>query len=133
MNNNTMKAERRSEQRYKLLDHAEVVVSPNTTYMSYQIMNISKSGLAFCLLGEKIKPEHISGLTLFYNQSLYIDSVPVSVVSENQIDNRFLSLRRYGVRFGPLTATQERKLEHFIRDFSQGPAMAEFSSTRQSS
>ncbi len=97
------------------------MLSPNHI-LPYQIIDISRNGLAFCHHGQLKWGDELLQLELYDDENLYLDKIPIRIVSDCALDESSTDLRRCGVQFGELTPSQEAQLEYFIQEHTFGLA-----------
>ena len=107
-----MLKERRRHERFTVKNRSTVLVSP-TTNLSYAVLDISDSGLAFSYTGwEKWPPKGIKLDIL--DREFFLEGISVSVIGDVQFDDGSKKLRRCGVKFTSLEKDQKEKLRHYI-------------------
>lgn len=116
-----MGEENRKEQRYLVKGRAVAVLSPNHI-LPYQILDISRNGLAFSYSGPQKWSDELLQLELYDDENLWLDKIPIRIVSDCPLDESSRDLRRCGVQFGELTPSQEAQLEYFIQEHTIGLA-----------
>ncbi len=116
-----MVKEKRKEKRYIIKGRAMALVSPNNI-MPYQILDISRSGLAFAYPGKEDWGEELLELDLFDEDDYRIDRLPIKIVADCPLDDSSSNLRRCGVQFGELSPSQQAQLEYFIQKHTVGVA-----------
>ncbi len=115
--------ERRQEKRYRAIGRAFAVTIPEQEEnLACHIVDISKSGLALRYPGEVAWMHDVSGLSLCINDDSYVENIPVVKVSDTQMDNGFIPMRRQGVKFESLSSEQEIQLDEFISMYTVGGA-----------
>ena len=123
--------ERRSSPRIPTNDGSAVMMSsPNI--ISYSILNISKTGLAFCYCGstDTIKVEDHTTITLFADH-IGLTELPVVLVSDTELTENSLQshepkiiskrpyLRKCGVRFLAMSHEQEETVDSYVYNCRQ--------------
>jgi len=112
--------------RYRTQKSSAVMLTPGHI-MSYCILDISKSGMAFCYDEQANEAELLNNvsMTFFTNNDISAD-ISVQIVSDTTMDETKLfppfdkgrsqnrSLRRCGVKFRSLSASQEDTISSFI-------------------
>ena len=116
-----MSEERRQSQRYLVKGRAVAVLSPNHI-LPYQIIDISRDGLAFSYHGQQKWDDELLQLELYDDENLFLDKIPIRIVSDCPLDESSRDLRRCGVQFGELTPSQEAQLEYFLQKHTVGLA-----------
>lgn len=112
---------RRSQPRYLAKDRALALVSSPPTTTPYHIIDISKGGLAFRYLGEKMESEDISKLDLYFNDALCVKELPVTSVGDCWTGSDLTDIRRNCLAFSDLTDEQLTALESFIKAYTHTP------------
>ncbi len=113
--------EKRKEKRYLVKGRAMALVSPNNI-MPYQILDISRHGLAFAYAGKEEWGDELLELDLFDEDDCRIDRLPIKIVADCPLDDSSSNLRRCGVQFGELSPSQQAQLEYFIQKHTVGIA-----------
>lgn len=121
-NNNLF--DRRSSDRYRVKDEA-FVVSDSNLCDRFNIIDISKSGLAFKYHCQKDKMDDLEGLSIISgDEHVIMDNIAFKTVSDIVIheDSDFLdvTIRRRGIQFDNLTNSQAEKLDDFIKNYTVG-------------
>ncbi|MEW6428472.1 MAG: PilZ domain-containing protein [Thermodesulfobacteriota bacterium] len=116
-----MQQEKRKEKRYMVRGRALALVSPNNI-MPFQILDISRSGLAFSYNGTEDWGNELLELELFDDEDFYLDQIPIKIISDIPVDDTSHALRRCGVQFGELSPNQQALLEYFIQKHTVGIA-----------
>lgn len=112
---------RRTHPRYQAKDRALAMVSSAPAGMPYHIIDISKGGLAFRYLGEKMEGQQITQLDLYYNDALCIKDVPVTSVGDCWTGSDLTDIRRNCLAFTGLTSEQQAQLDLFIKQYTLSP------------
>lgn len=111
----TVGIERRRHQRFKVKEETFAFLGEDTA----TLVDISKGGLAVhCAVFEK-DPEFTSFLAIFIAQPhFYLPDIPFSLVSEVQTVPAsifsLLRIKRFSMKFGPLSSDQLTRIEDFI-------------------
>ena len=111
----------RSYQRFKATDRALVLVNQGPEALPYHIMDISEGGLSFRYLGQKLKRSDIKKISLYHNEQLIVDDLPIKTVSDYRLRDNIVPVRRGSIRFQKLEAEKLSKLETFIKSFADEP------------
>jgi len=101
------------------MDRALAMIAQPPAVTPYHIIDISKGGLAFRYLGEKVMSDDISVMDLCYNETLYVKEVPVKSVADCWTGSHLTDIRRKCICFEDLNAEQQEQLELFIRLYTQ--------------
>lgn len=114
MNEENSIAERRKHKRF---DAYSGVFSVNSHFGL--IVNISLGGLAFRYVDKgEWKDKEVKAGTLFGEDDLWINDIPVKCVSEcvanDGVACKSTTVKRRSIEFGELTASQQKLLESFI-------------------
>lgn len=117
-----MDKDNRKYSRYLVKGRAVAILSPNNI-MPYQIIDISRNGLAFTYYGpEEWSDDLLLELKLSDGEDFSIDQVPIRIISDSPLDESSQHLRRCGVQFGELTPSQQAQLEYFLQKHTVGLA-----------
>jgi c-di-GMP-binding flagellar brake protein YcgR len=116
-----MSEERRKAKRYLVKGRAMAVLSPNHI-LPYQIIDISRNGLAFSYHGQHIWDDELLQLEIYDDENIFLDKIPIRIVADCPLDESSKNLRRCGVQFGELTPSQKAQLEYFIQEHTIGLA-----------
>ncbi len=111
----------RSYQRFKAADRALVLVNLGPESLPYHIVDISEGGLSFRYLGQKLKRSEIQKISLYHNDQLIIDDLPIKSVSDYRMRDNIVPVRRGSIRFKELAPEQLSQLETFIQSFTESP------------
>ena len=103
--------ERRKHERFSA-NLSCVLVSP-LMVISYEVLDISKSGLAFSYAGWENWPRQGARLD-FIDQNLYLEDIPISIIKDVQLNEGSKKLRRCGVKFTDLNAQQQALVKQYI-------------------
>lgn len=125
MNKKNNTQERRMRRRFSVEDSGAVMVSPNSI-ISYCLLDISESGLAFSYNGTKAEKWIGKNCFLdFFGEDFSLENIPVKIISDNQLNPADLpprvkeelapSLRRCGIQFLGLTDTQKESFSNYIK------------------
>lgn len=107
--------ERRQHERYTFNKKPTLLLSP-TTVISYGVLDISDSGLAFVYMGwenwfkKEIKLDII-------DEDFYLEDIPICIIEDVKLEdgsNTLKALRRCGVQFTDLRADQKVMLKKYI-------------------
>lgn len=113
-------SKRREYPRYPTMDRALTMISEPQTSTPYHIIDISRGGLAFRYLGEKMKDANIAELDLYYNDTLCVKGVPVKSVADTWAGSDLTDIRRSCLSFKDLSPEQQEKVDQFIQQYSTG-------------
>lgn len=116
-----MAKEKRKYARFIVKGRATAILSPDNI-MPYQIIDISRNGLAFSYEGHEAWGNELLELILLDDENFYLDKIPIRIVSDSPLDDSSRHLRRCGVQFGELTPGQEAQLEYFLQKHTVGIA-----------
>ena len=104
--------ERRKHERFIVKNRSTAMVSP-TTNLSYAVLDISNSGLAFSYTGWEKWPT--GGIKLdILDREFFLEDIPVSVIGDVKFDDGSKKLRRCGVKFNGLEKGQKATLRRYI-------------------
>jgi hypothetical protein len=115
--------EQRKNKRFKMKEGAFAIPRARSRKL-WQIMDISKGGLAFQYVAKGERIYDSSDLDIAYSKaSFYLEKVPFKAVSDLEVENGIrwssLKVRRCGVQFGELTHNQVSLLEDFIQNHAR--------------
>ena len=109
----------RKYQRFKVQERALVFIPLDSRDLPYHIIDICESGLSFRYLGKKIKPSKIPPINLYYESDLIVGDLPVKEVSDYQLSDGIVPVRRKSLRFESLRIEQHNRLLFFIELFTK--------------
>jgi len=118
--------ERRRHERFRVEDGAWVVVRPFFHKNPRgQIVDISRSGLAFCYTVEEESLDDSLELDIcFADYGFCLRRAPFKIISDLKIDNgnppEAKPINRRGVEFGELTLKQISQLNYFNENHTRG-------------
>ncbi|MEA3545246.1 MAG: hypothetical protein U9R69_08515 [Thermodesulfobacteriota bacterium] len=115
---------RRAHQRFTAVDRALVHLDLGSESLPYHIMDISKGGLSFRYLGEKLRHSKAKKASLYHNSKLIIDNLSVATVSDYHLRDNLVPVRRGSVFFKEMSSEQSSQLETFIQKFTEVPLPA---------
>ncbi len=104
--------ERRKHKRLNVKNRSIVLVSP-ATILSYTVLDISESGLAFSCAGCENWSMRWIRLD-FLDKEFFLENIPINVIEDVQLDYRSKKLRRCGVKFTSLETDQKAVLRQYI-------------------
>jgi hypothetical protein len=87
--------------------------------LPYHIIDICEGGLSFRYLGEKIKSAKIPPINLYYENELIVGDLPVKEVSDYQMLDDVVPIRRKSLCFESLSIEQHNRLSLFIEHFTK--------------
>lgn len=107
--------DRRTEQRYRVMDQAIAVLKSHPPTLG-KIIEISNKGLSFRYVHNQERLTHATELDIFIvGQRFYLKGAVFNIVSKNMIAE---NVRRLGVQFDRLSRRQIQQLENFIASFT---------------
>lgn len=110
--------ERRESPRFQAMDRALAMISQPPANMPYHIIDISRGGLAFRYLGDKLKENNIAKLDLYYNGTLHLQGLSVVTVADSWTGSDLTDIRRNCISFNGFTDEQQEQLELFIEQYT---------------
>lgn len=116
-----LELEQRRDMRYLAKDRALIMV-PSSAAPPCHIVDISGGGLAFRYLGAEEWGDDFSEVDIFFEDALYLEKVPVKVVSDCMIKTGFVPVRRRGLQFLELSPSHQSKLKYYINKYTVGEA-----------
>ena len=111
----------RSYQRFKAADRALVLVNQGPESLPYHIVDISEGGLSFRYLGQKLRRSEVKKVSLYHDNKLIVDDIPIKTISDYRLRDNMVPVRRGSIRFKELDSEQLSKLEAFIQSFTEAP------------
>ena len=87
--------------------------------LPYHLIDISKGGLSYRYLGEKI--EHKKGLSirLYYDKDLIVGNLQAKYISDIYLYDYDVPIRRGSLCFETLSLQQQNKLSAFIETYTE--------------
>ena len=104
--------ERRMHERFIVKNRSTALVSP-TTNLSYAVLDISDSGLAFSYIGWEKWPTKGVKLDIL-DREFFMEDISVNVIVDVQLGDESKMLRRCGVKFTGLEKDQKAILRLYI-------------------
>ena len=89
----------RKSQRFNAQERALVFLPLDSRELPYHIIDICESGLSFRYLGKKIKTLKIPPINLYYEYELIVEDLPAKEVSDYQLRDGIVPVRRKSLRF----------------------------------
>jgi hypothetical protein len=111
----------RAHQRFAAMERALVLVNQGPESLPFHIMDISEGGLSFRYLGKKLKRSEIKKVSLYHNDKLIVEDIPINAISDYRMQDNLVPVRRGSIIFKELTPEQLSKLEKFIQEFTKAP------------
>jgi len=108
----------RRYQRFNANHRALVLLQDDKDYLPYHIVQIGKGGLSFRYLGKKLSPSEISKISIYQEDQLIVDSIPVKPVSDFRLRDNLVPVRCGSVCFEELDKEQVQKLSEFIQNYT---------------
>ena len=109
----------RRYQRFSGKPRALVLVQGEDDSLPYHIVQIGNGGLSFRYLGEKLNYSRVSKVSLYHEDQLIVDSIPVKPVADYSIsDNHLVPVRCQCVCFKELAGEQIQTLDNFIQNYT---------------
>lgn len=109
----------RKNQRFNAQERSLVFLPIDSQDLPYHIIDISKGGLSFRYLGKKIKTSKIPPIDLYYEYNLIARGLPVKEVSDYQLRDDIVPVRRKSLCFESLSIEQHKRLSFFIERFTK--------------
>ena len=120
--------ERRVFPRHPIRDSSTVMLTPDQI-ISFRVLDISKSGLAFCYNGKGVDGRSMGKAVLdLFGETVGALDLPVKIVFDTQFDYHDVMstyeetdeeipyLRRCGIEFGELSDSQKIAIDMYIKD-----------------
>jgi len=111
----------REHQRFKAVHRALVLIDKGPESLPYHIMDISENGLSFRYLGQKLKRSEVKEISLYHDFELIVEKIPVKTVSDQQLQDNLVPVRRSSLCFKDLDNEQRGQLERFIQNYTEAP------------
>jgi hypothetical protein len=116
--------ERRQDPRYRAQDFAFAVFRAHVSKLG-QIMDISRSGLAFRYIAAKEWSNGLFEIDIFLaDNGFYLYNLSVRTISDFEIANETalssVAMRRRGMQFVELNQSQTYQLDYFIQNHTVG-------------
>ena len=108
----------RRYQRFKAQERALVSLPLDSEDLPYHIIDICDGGLSFRYLGKKIKTSKIPPINLYYEFKMIVGDLPVKEVSDYQLRDDIVPVRRKSLCFESLSIEQHNRLSFFIELFT---------------
>jgi len=108
----------RRYQRFKAQERALVSLPLDSEDLPYHIIDICEGGLSFRYLGKKIKTSKFPPINLYYEFKMIVGDLPVKEVSDYQLRDDIVPVRRKSLCFESLSVEQHNRLSFFIELFT---------------
>ena len=108
----------RRYQRFKAQERALVSLPLDSEDLPYHIIDICEGGFSFRYLGKKIKTSKMPPINLYYESDLIVGDLPVKEVSDYQLRDDIVPVRRKSLCFESLSIEQHNRLSFFIELFT---------------
>ena len=109
--------ERRNMQRYRTRERALLAMGPEKENV-FHLLDISEGGVGFRYIGRESRTSELHQVDLYFQDSLLLESVKVSLVQDIQVLNGMIPFRRCGLRFLELSDEQKANLKSYLRRIS---------------
>ncbi len=122
--------DKRACPRYLVSDSSAVILTPGNI-VSYCLLDVSKSGLAFCYNGQSNENNVLKdAIATFFTENIGSSDISVKIVSDTELPEAdcrsqkepYISkkpyLRRCGIKFNELSQDQENMLNGYIQSLS---------------
>ena len=109
----------REHSRLTAKQRALVLLPQREDPLPYHIIDISEGGLSFRYLGKKLKYSEIDKISLYHENELIVDSIPVGAVSDYRLRDNLVPVRRSSICFSALNNEQQRNLGAFIQKHTE--------------
>jgi len=104
--------ERRKQKRFNINNRSTVLVFPNIV-LSYGVLDVSDSGLAFSYAGWERWPKEGIKMDIL-DQDFFLENIAAKVINDVQLSKGSKKLRRCGVEFIDLATDQKEILRRYI-------------------
>ena len=108
----------RRHQRFTAKARALVIFRVISHNLPFHIIDICDGGLSFRYLGKKIKTSKTPTINLYYEFELIVGDLPVKEVSDYQLRDDIVPVRRKSLCFESLSIEQHNRLSFFIEVFT---------------
>ena len=108
----------RRYQRFTAKARALVLFPVISQNLPFHIIDICDGGLSFRYLGKKIKASKIPIINLYYEFKMIVGDLPVKEVSDYQLRDDIVPVRRKSLCFESLSIEQHNRLSFFIELFT---------------
>ena len=105
----------REHERFQAKQRALVLLTQIPESFPFHIIDISEGGLSFSYLGAKIDIKGKFPVSLYYDQEMIVEDLPVKAVSDIQLSNVLVPVRRGSLCFESLDDNQQHSLSVFIK------------------
>ncbi len=115
--------EKRSAFRYTFQDIAYTIVNTENTMVGH-LIDISTGGLGFSYIGSNFLEGENTTIDIFlYYMNLYMQNIPVSVISNFPLTNPSpasrVAMMRCGIKFSEIPAEQQDKIQCIINSLME--------------
>ena len=104
--------ERRRYGRHKVKNRSTVLTYP-TTILSYNVLDVSDTGLSFTYIGWEKWPQEGIKIDIL-DREYFLENIPAHIINDAQLNEKPKSLRRCSVEFGLLDEDQKYNLRRYI-------------------
>ena len=108
----------RRYQRFTAKARALVLFPVTSQNLPFHIIDICDGGLSFRYLGKKINTSDIPPINLYYEFKMIVGDLPVKEVSDYQLRDDIVPVRRKSLCFESLSIEQHNRLSFFIELFT---------------
>ena len=108
----------RRYQRFTAKARALVLFPVISQNLPFHIIDICDGGLSFRYLGKKIITSKIPSINLYYEFKMIVGDLPVKEVSDYQLRDDIVPVRRKSLCFESLSIEQHNRLSFFIELFT---------------
>jgi hypothetical protein len=109
----------RKHKRFTAKPRALVLLHREGDPLPHHIVQIGKGGLSFRYLGQKLKPSEIAEISIYHENELIVDSIPVKPVSDFLLRGNLVPIRCSSVCFSGLNSEQNKNLDRFIQNYTE--------------
>ena len=109
----------RKYKRFNAQERALVFLPLDPQNLPYHIIDICEGGLSFRYLGKKINTSQIPPISIYYEYELIVGDLQVKEVSDYQLRDDIVPVRRKSLCFESLSIEQQDKLSSFIEQFTK--------------
>ncbi|MEJ2492602.1 MAG: hypothetical protein P8Y84_13455 [Desulfuromonadales bacterium] len=109
----------REYSRFNTLPRALVFFPNDAEYpLPFHLIDISEGGLSFRYLGDKREQTESSTISLYHENDLIVENLPVQEVSDILLEDGLVPVRRKSVSFRALNAKQMKHVSTFMNRFT---------------
>jgi hypothetical protein len=104
--------DRRKHERFRVKNLSCMIITP-ILVLSYEVLDISNSGLAFSYVGWEKWPAKWIRLDII-DEKFYLKDIPFKIIKDVQLDEKSKTLSRCSIKFSALKDNQKAMLMQYI-------------------